>query len=137
MHTLASIAYFSLAAGAWLIGGGMFVLFGLLRSKEKRGFRWGRGGKGAPGSTLSTIVWGVFVSAVGAFAILNAFGRSEFDQEFITFMEFAFVALLVCAIRDMIIDNRRRKPNQLPDPTSPSVTPAAGAAGAPSVAADH
>jgi hypothetical protein len=27
--------------------------------------------------------------------------------------------------------------NQLPDPTSPSVTPAAGAAGAPSVAADH
>jgi len=30
-----------------------------------------------------------------------------------------------------------RRPNQLPDPTSPSVTPAAGAAGAPSVAADH
>ena len=28
-------------------------------------------------------------------------------------------------------------PNQLPDPTSPSVTPAAGAAGAPSVAAVH
>jgi hypothetical protein len=28
-------------------------------------------------------------------------------------------------------------PNQLPDPTSPSVTPAAGAADAPSVAADH
>jgi hypothetical protein len=28
-------------------------------------------------------------------------------------------------------------PNHLPDPTSPSVTPAAGAAGAPSVAADH
>ena len=27
--------------------------------------------------------------------------------------------------------------NQLPDPASPSVTPAAGAAGAPSVAADH
>ena len=27
--------------------------------------------------------------------------------------------------------------NQLPDPTSPSVTPAADAAGAPSVAADH
>jgi hypothetical protein len=28
-------------------------------------------------------------------------------------------------------------PNQLPDPTSPSVTPRAGAGGAPSVAADH
>ena len=28
-------------------------------------------------------------------------------------------------------------PNQLPDPTSPSVTPPAGAGGAPSVAADH
>ena len=31
----------------------------------------------------------------------------------------------------------KQVPNQLPDPTSPSVTPAAGAAGAPSVAADH
>jgi hypothetical protein len=30
-----------------------------------------------------------------------------------------------------------KTPNQLPDPTSPSVTPAAGAGGAPSVAADH
>jgi|CZKI01.1.fsa_nt_gi hypothetical protein len=30
-----------------------------------------------------------------------------------------------------------RSPNQLPDPTSPSVTPLAGARGAPSVAADH
>ena len=31
----------------------------------------------------------------------------------------------------------RKMPNQLPDPTSPSVTPPAGAGGAPSVAADH
>ena len=31
----------------------------------------------------------------------------------------------------------RNMPNQLPDPTSPSVTPPAGAGGAPSVAADH
>ena len=30
-----------------------------------------------------------------------------------------------------------KEPNQLPDPTSPSVTPAARAASAPSVAADH
>jgi hypothetical protein len=29
------------------------------------------------------------------------------------------------------------KPSQLPDPTSPSVTPPAKAGGAPSVAADH
>jgi hypothetical protein len=34
-------------------------------------------------------------------------------------------------------DHPNTLPNQLPDPTSPSVTPAAGAAGAPSVAADH
>jgi hypothetical protein len=32
---------------------------------------------------------------------------------------------------------RLNMPNQLPDPTSPSVTPPAGAGGAPSVAADH
>jgi hypothetical protein len=31
----------------------------------------------------------------------------------------------------------RRRANQLPDPTSPSATPPAGAGGAPSVAADH
>ena len=31
----------------------------------------------------------------------------------------------------------KRTPNQLPDPTSPSVTPPAGAGGAPSVGADH
>jgi FtsH-binding integral membrane protein len=31
----------------------------------------------------------------------------------------------------------KKKPNQLPDPTSPSVTPPAGAGGAPSGAADH
>jgi hypothetical protein len=31
----------------------------------------------------------------------------------------------------------KREPNQLPEPTSPSVTPAAGAAGAPSVAVAH
>ena len=32
---------------------------------------------------------------------------------------------------------KREVPNQLPDPTSPSVTPPAGAGGAPSVTADH
>jgi hypothetical protein len=32
---------------------------------------------------------------------------------------------------------KHNMPNQLPDPTSPSVTPPAGAGGAPSVAADH
>jgi hypothetical protein len=32
---------------------------------------------------------------------------------------------------------RRVSPNHVPDPTSPSVTPPAGAGGAPSVAADH
>jgi hypothetical protein len=35
------------------------------------------------------------------------------------------------------LPDAKRTPNQLPDPTSPSVTPAAGAADAPSVAADH
>jgi hypothetical protein len=34
-------------------------------------------------------------------------------------------------------DSPRPAANQLPDPTSPSVTPPAGAGGAPSVAADH
>ena len=35
------------------------------------------------------------------------------------------------------IGDVKRKPNQLPDPTSPSVTRPAGAGHAPSVAADH
>ena len=33
--------------------------------------------------------------------------------------------------------NKEKQPNHLLDPTSPSVTPPAGAGGAPSVAADH
>jgi hypothetical protein len=43
----------------------------------------------------------------------------------------------VDVLRHLIASNSASMPNQLPDPTSPSVTPAAGAAGAPSVAADH
>ena len=39
-------------------------------------------------------------------------------------------------IRDEL-EFEKRMPNQLPDPTSPSVTPPAGAGGAPSVVADH
>jgi hypothetical protein len=37
----------------------------------------------------------------------------------------------------LIVDPFSELPNQLPDPASPSVTPPAGARGAPSVAADH
>jgi hypothetical protein len=40
-------------------------------------------------------------------------------------------------VRFRVNTDIRIKPNQLPDPTSPSVTPPAGAGGAPSVAADH
>jgi hypothetical protein len=36
-----------------------------------------------------------------------------------------------------VYDDFMKGPNQLPDPTSPSVTPPAGAGAAPSVAADH
>jgi hypothetical protein len=36
-----------------------------------------------------------------------------------------------------VLKQFKREPNQLLDPTSPSVTPPAGAGGAPSVAADH
>jgi hypothetical protein len=36
-----------------------------------------------------------------------------------------------------LFEGQFKVPNQLPDPTSPSVTPPAGAGGAPSVAADH
>ena len=51
----------------------------------------------------------------------------------------AFVAALAAFGGSCIwIANRYSEmPNQLPDPTSPSVTPPAGAGGAPSVAADH
>ena len=53
-----------------------------------------------------------------------------------------YIASLEKDFRDRIIDASSRigakfVPNQLPDPTSSSVTPPAGAGGAPSVAADH
>jgi len=37
----------------------------------------------------------------------------------------------------VVMMSKEMTPDQLPDPTSPSVTPPAGAGGAPSVAADH
>ena len=46
-------------------------------------------------------------------------------------------ALISVYARNMEVIAVERMPNQLPDPTSPSVTPPAGAGGAPSVAADH
>jgi hypothetical protein len=42
-----------------------------------------------------------------------------------------------CAIDSVAVANTPYIPNQLPDPTSPSVTPRADARVAPSVAADH
>jgi len=49
---------------------------------------------------------------------------------------FLAVVLTVFALPSAF-GSRRYGSNQLPDPTSPSVTPPAGAGGAPSVAADH
>jgi hypothetical protein len=37
----------------------------------------------------------------------------------------------------MNFDRKSEEPNNLPDPTSPYVTPPAGAGGAPSVVTDH
>jgi len=59
---------------------------------------------------------------------------------FIVNSRVVFGTLLVLSIVAIIVSDRigrSDKPNQLPDPTSPTVTPPAGARGAPSVAADH
>ena len=48
-----------------------------------------------------------------------------------------YIYLLRSVERISLEEQTAQLPNQLPDPTSLSVTPAAGAAGAPSVAADH
>jgi FtsH-binding integral membrane protein len=47
----------------------------------------------------------------------------------------AFASFLILSVICWI--QLKKRPNQLPDPTSPSVTPPAGAGDAPSVAADH
>jgi hypothetical protein len=55
------------------------------------------------------------------------------DLGWILYIPYTLVGLVVGVIVSLFV----KEANQLPDPTSPSVTPAAGAAGAPSVAADH
>jgi ABC-type xylose transport system permease subunit len=57
----------------------------------------------------------------------------------IPFSLFVFVPCLAGAMTVRLLFGKRSKnaPNQLPDPTSPSVTPPARAGDAPSVAADH
>ena len=70
------------------------------------------------------------------YSIRGFYADSDWDTA-VTFIEskvslgFVFEVVLGDAV---VID---KMPNHLPDPTSPSVTPPAGAGGAPSVAADH
>jgi hypothetical protein len=52
-------------------------------------------------------------------------------------LSLAGVLMMKSSAKDYFCDLNLNKPNQLPDPTSPSVTPPAGAGRAPSVAADH
>jgi hypothetical protein len=84
-------------------------------------------------SELVRIISGIIASlcAIG-FSILNFYwliGRN--------YGEFRLVLLSNLVAADHPSISPLPEPNQLPDPTSPSVTPPARAGGAPSVAADH
>ena len=68
-----------------------------------------------------------------------AFPLGTRDYKAMLFMNLSYALSVISGITLIVFSmrNRRRMPNQLPDPTSPSVTPPAGAGGAPSDAADH
>ena len=86
--------------------------------------------------------------AVGAISVFSAamsfvFSFVEFEDENLAprcMLAAACMSLISGLIWYQLCNRkigRADVPNQLPDPTSPSVTPPAGAGGAPSVAADH
>ena len=121
--------HFNFAAAATalallLIGAGLLQFAYLLRFK--------------PGASLST---GVIYLASTAFVAIGAvciviwfFGGRKLD----TFRGIsASVGMIGIGFMGFRFALARTKQNQLPDPTSPSVTPSARAGGAPSVAADH
>ena len=74
------VSYKDIGIGLWLALFGVLFLSDLRHPKEKRTSRWGRGGRGAPCSTLSIFTWGGVFSGVGLSLILKGFGRVMFDQ---------------------------------------------------------
>ena len=75
-----------------------------------------------------------FVFGLALIGILVAYAVASWRDRPISAYATGLVAVLASTTLRYL---SRRLPNQLPDPTSPSVTPPAGAGGAPSVAADH
>jgi len=82
-------------------------------------------------------VRGVAVAPVGSIAL---YSRDIGSWRTVLSYSWRYYFLLCCgtAIAVALLDRKKNfPPNQLPDPTFPSVTPPADAGGAPSVAADH
>ena len=111
--------YGALAVGLWLGGVGVFFLSELRHPQEQRKSRWGRRGKGPPCTTPSIVAWGLFFFAIGVSLVLKAYAVIEQDAGFMLFLGGGFIVLLVCGIRDTIIEDRRRRVNRMPS-SSPS-----------------
>jgi hypothetical protein len=112
--------------GILLIGGGMLALSRLFVAPERRDVNWGKGGRGGPCSSLSILVWGFSFIAFGAFVELSSFSILHSDLAPILGALIVVPALTICAIRDSILDKRRKTPNHSPDPTLASGTSPAG-----------
>ena|SRR5579863_9037767 len=80
--------------------------------------------------------WGAYIVPMDPMAIrwsltIHAEGYDEYSTK-------DWTSVMQSLARDVrVIRLNKKAPNHLPDPSSPSVTPPAGAVGAPSVAADH
>ena len=89
---------------------------------------------------LVTICWVLLICSVAIllFALTAlALNQPQAVWRALFFPGIAGTAAFALALPAIVATRRKPVPNQLPDPTSPSVTPPARAGDAPSVAADH
>jgi hypothetical protein len=120
---------------AWMIPSGWVLLaywasyacIGLGIAKGLSVFRW---------CFVALVVFGVMNAIRGHLVVISAPRFPHYHVVIISLSHWAVLVLCFLPSANRYF-NSRKKPNQLPDPTSRSVTPPAKAGDAPSVAADH
>lgn len=120
MFSLASIDPVAEALlGVGFIATGVYMIFRLRLPIEerKKSCRWGRRGQGPAASVVSIIVGSIFVGGTGCVLSYHAFTGGEPGTTFVDLFGVCFATLVVCGVRDWILEDRRNKPNKTPQKT--------------------
>lgn len=98
MNTDTSPKIISLIVGCWLGAFGIYFALGVFLPRLRG--RWGRGGKGAPLSLVSQILWSVGFILFGGGSILSAYHKTWVDHAFPYIFILLFGSLMIMGWRD-------------------------------------